>query len=81
MAVWENHLNQAKKFFYSGNWLYAVGILNNAGILIGSMVVCDFSSRKELKEKWLKDELYIIGNVWGKIEIRRAQTAPFIKTN
>ena len=77
----KNHLNQAKKMFQSGKWLYAVGILNDAGVAIGSMVVCDFSSREELENHWLKKEPYIIGNVWEKIEIRRAQTAPFIGIN
>ena len=81
MAVRENHLNQTKKLFESGKWLYAVGILNDAGVPIGSMVVCDFPSREELENQWLKREPYIIGNVWEKIEIRRAQTAPFIGTN
>ena len=81
IAAREDHLKEAKEMFDSGKWLYAVGILNDAGVPIGSMVVCDFSSREELENQWLKREPYIIGNVWEKIEIRRAQTAPFIGTN
>jgi hypothetical protein len=41
------------------------------------MIVCDFLSREELQEQWLKHEPYIHGNVWKKIEVNRAQVAPF----
>lgn len=81
MAVREEHLKQAKMFYDSGKWLYAVGILNDDGILKGSMIVCDFPSRTELEEQWLKNEPYILGNVWEKIDVHRAQVAPFITSN
>jgi uncharacterized protein YciI len=43
--------------------------------MIGSMIVCDFPSREELEE-WLKEEPYVVGNVWKKINVNRAQVAP-----
>jgi hypothetical protein len=79
MSVREEHLKQAKMFFDNGKWLYAVGILSDDGIINGSMVVCDFPSRIDLEEEWIKNEPYILGNVWDKIKIHRAQVAPFIK--
>jgi uncharacterized protein YciI len=77
MALREYHLKIVKEMFESGKWLYAVGILNNNGVHIGSMVVCDFPSRVELEDQWLKIEPYILGNVWERFEINRAQVASF----
>ena len=75
MAVRKNHLEMVKEMFESGKWLYAVGIRNDEGVPIGSVVVCNFLSRKELEEQWLKREPYYLGKVWEKIEIKRAEVA------
>ena len=74
------HLESAKEMFESGKWLYAAGILNDDGKMIGSMIVCEFPSRSEL-EQWLKEEPYVTGNVWKTIDIKRAQVAPFCVRN
>jgi uncharacterized protein YciI len=76
LAAREAHLKLAKEMFSNGKWLYAVGILNDDGKVIGSMIVCEFASRNELKQ-WLKVEPYIVANVWKEIKINRAQVAPF----
>ena len=76
LAVREAHLKSAKEMFDSGKWLYAAGILNDDGKMIGSMIVCDFPSREEL-EQWLKEEPYVVGSVWKKIDVNRAQVPPF----
>jgi hypothetical protein len=77
MAAREAHLKQAKEMFGDGRWLYAAAILDDAGKMIGSMIVCDFPSRHALEEQWLKREPYVIGKVWQRIEVDRAQVAPF----
>ncbi len=77
MAARDEHLKRAMELYESGKWLYAVGILNEEGKMIGSMIVCDFSSRDEMQKHWLNDEAYIKGNVWKSVDIRRAQVAPF----
>ena len=76
LAVREAHLKSARQMFDSGKWLYAAGILSDDGKMIGSMIVCDFPSREEL-EQWLKEEPYVVGNVWKQINVNRAQVAPF----
>lgn len=76
LAVREAHLESAKKMFEAGKWLYAAGILDDDGKMIGSMIVCDFPSRDELEE-WLKVEPYVVGEVWKEINVNRAQVAPF----
>ena len=81
LAVREDHLKSAKELYETGKWLYAAALLNDNGTMIGSMIVCDYRSREELQEQWLDKEPYVIGNVWQKIEVRRAQVAPFCVKN
>lgn len=75
MAVRENHLKYAQEMFDTGKWLYASALLDDDEKMIGSMIVCDYPSREELQEKWLKHEPYVIGNVWKTIHIHRAKVA------
>jgi len=77
LAVRAEHLRMGKELHETGKWLYAAGILDDAGKMIGSMIVCDFLSREEMERRWLSREPYIIGKVWQKIDIRRAQVASF----
>lgn len=77
-VVRDAHLQQAEDWFNQGRWQYAAGILDDEDRIIGSMIVCDFSSRKELEEEWLNHEPYVTGKVWKKIEISRVQSAPFL---
>jgi len=77
LAVRAEHLRMGKELHETGKWLYAAGILDDAGKMIGSMIVCDFLSREEMERRWLSREPYIIGKVWQKIDIRRAQVAAF----
>jgi hypothetical protein len=77
MAVRPEHLQQAEKWHENGRWLYACGILNEKGDLIGSMIVCDFPSREELQREWLDHEPYVLGKVWERIAIHRALVPPY----
>jgi uncharacterized protein YciI len=77
LAVREAHLKLGKELHDAGKWLFAAGILNEAGTLIGSMIVCNFPSREELQRQWLEKEPYITGRVWQKVDIQRVQVAPF----
>jgi uncharacterized protein YciI len=77
LAVREAHLKLGKEMHDAGKWLYAAGILNEAGTLVGSMIICDFPSREELEQQWLEKEPYIIGRVWQKVDVQRVQVAPF----
>ena len=76
-AVRPDHLRQAERFHENGQWLYACGILNETGDLIGSMIVCDFASREELQKDWLDHEPYVLGKVWERIAIHPALIPPF----
>lgn len=75
MTVRESHLKYAQEMFDAGKWLYASAILDDEGMMIGSMIVCDYFSREELQEQWLKNEAYVLGDVWKTIHIHRAKVS------
>jgi uncharacterized protein YciI len=75
-AVREEHLKSVERRFNAGEHLYGTAILDDAGKMIGSMMIVEYSSREEL-DKWLENEPYVLGNVWRKIEIRPCKVAPF----
>jgi len=76
MAVREDHLAGSRQMYASGRWLYSGAILDDEGTMIGSFVVCDFASREELEERWLRDEPYVAGGVWERIEIHPVHVSP-----
>lgn len=75
LAVRENHLKTVEKRFHAGEHLYGAAILDDAGKMIGSMMVVDYPSREEL-DNWLKIEPYVVGDVWRRIEIKPCKVAP-----
>ena len=46
------------------------GILDEEGTMKGSMLVVEFPDRAAL-DAWLKEEPYVVAQVWEKIEIER----------
>jgi uncharacterized protein YciI len=77
MAVRPEHLKQAEKFHENGQWLYACGIENDKGDLIGSMIVCEFPSEADLRREWLDREPYVLGKVWERIAVHPARVPPY----
>jgi len=77
-AFRQAHLQLGKEMYETGRWLYAAGILNESGDLVGSMIVCDFPSHEQLQREWLSKEPYLTGQVWDKVNIYRVQPALFM---
>lgn len=77
LAVRAEHLSMGEEQYRAGRWLYAAGILDDSGKMIGSMIVCEFPSREEMDRLWLSREPYITGQVWKTIAIHPARVAPF----
>lgn len=77
MAARPEHLKQAEKWHENGKWLFACGILDEKGSLIGSMIVCEFASREEMQREWLDHEPYVLGRVWERIAIHPARIPAF----
>jgi uncharacterized protein len=75
LAVREAHIALGDKMRDSGNFLYGAAILNEDDKMIGSVIICQFDSRKEL-DQWLKIEPYVTGNVWQKTDIQPCRVGP-----
>ncbi len=79
-ACRSEHLQLGENLYRERRCLYAAGILNEAGDLIGSLIICEFESRQQLEQEWLSREPYVLNNVWEKIEIRLIRPAPFLNS-
>lgn len=69
LKVRTEHLRKIEILKKSGEFLFGGAILNESGQMTGSMIVYDFPDREALDER-LKEEPYIYGKVWERIEIR-----------
>jgi uncharacterized protein YciI len=69
MKVREDHLNKVAGLKKVGEFLFGGAILDDEGKMIGSMIVYEYPDRQSLDEM-LKDEPYIAGDVWKKIDIQ-----------
>ena len=56
--------------------LCAGGLLDDDGKMIGSLLVMEFPSRKELDE-YLANEPYVVEHVWKHIEVERMNVVVF----
>ena len=70
-AARRSHLKGIEPLVNSGNVLLGGAILDDDGIMRGSVIVADFPSRTEL-DAWLMGDPYVTGDVWQEVEV-----APF----
>ena len=63
------HLEKVARLKKSEKFLLGGAMLDDDGKMIGSMIVYEFPDRKSLEDH-LKEEPYITGGVWQKIEIK-----------
>lgn len=75
LAVRDAHIALGNKLRDAGKMLYGAAILDDHGKMIGSVLICEFDSRTEL-DRWLKEEPYVKGDVWKKIEIQPCKIGP-----
>lgn len=79
LAAREEHLKVAETMFLEKKFLYAGAILDDNEKMIGSCVIVDFESREAI-DAYLKEEPYVLGNVWQEIDIKPFRVAPlFLK--
>jgi uncharacterized protein YciI len=69
LRVRQEHLDKIRNLKRKGECLLGGAILNDEGKMIGSMILYEFPDRTALDER-LKEEVYITGGVWRKIEIK-----------
>jgi uncharacterized protein YciI len=75
LAVRGEHIKLGDKLKSEGKCLYGVALLDNKEQMEGSVYIMDFSNREELDE-WLKNEPYVLGKVWEKIEVKPCKVGP-----
>jgi uncharacterized protein len=79
IASRDEHIKLGNQMKADGNYLMGVALLNENGQMIGSAMILDYTSRKEL-DAWLKIEPYVVNKVWEKIEIKPCRVGPtFLK--
>src|SRR5690242_7708380 len=70
LACRNEHFQNIRPLTDKGHFLLGGAMLNEAGQMIGSVLVCDFPSREALDELWLQNEPYMTQKVWEHVEIR-----------
>lgn len=70
LAARPAHIELGEQLRQSGNMWYGAALWDDEKNMIGSMLLMDFPSEKELHE-WLDREPYVIGKVWEEIEIHK----------
>jgi uncharacterized protein len=75
MANREQHLNGVKKLIAEGRFVSGGAMLDEAGKMIGSTLHMDFPTRAELDAQ-LRQDPYVSGRVWEKIEVRQVKLVP-----
>lgn len=69
-----HHFEKAKALKNTGNFIKGGAMLNSEGKMIGSVMLMQFENDEAL-EQWKKNEPYIIGKVWEKVDIRPFKVA------
>lgn len=62
------HIKLGDELVASGNMWYGASLRDDNNEMIGSMLVMDFPSEKEL-HGWLEEEPYVTEKVWQTVEI------------
>jgi uncharacterized protein YciI len=70
LAARPAHIELGNELTAQGHMWYGAALLNDSGTMVGSMLLMDFPSEKELNE-WLAREPYVTGDVWRSVEVQR----------
>jgi len=70
LAARQAHIDLGEQLRQSGNMWYGAALWNAQNQMIGSMLLMDFPSEKELHE-WLDHEPYVVDKIWEKLEIQK----------
>ena len=69
MAARPAHLEVVRRLKARGNFIEGGAILDEKGMMVGSVVMVAFPSRAEL-DGWLAIDPYVTGGVWQRYEIQ-----------
>jgi uncharacterized protein YciI len=74
LEVRPSHLEGIRPLVQRGNILVGGAILDDAGTMIGSVLLTDFDTREDL-DAWLSHDPYVTGGVWVTIDVRPYRVA------
>ena len=74
MNVRPHHLDGVEALKQSGNYIIGGAILNEAGNMIGSVIIMQFETEEEL-EAWKKNEPYITQKIWESVDVKPYRVA------
>jgi uncharacterized protein YciI len=74
MGVRPHHLDAAKVLKENGNYVLGGAILNDAGNMIGSVMVLQFESEEGLVA-WQQSEPYITQKIWETVDVKPFKVA------
>jgi len=75
LAARDDHLALSSAAVKTGEQIIGAAMLDDTGIMNGSVMIVDFPSRKEV-DAWLTREPYVRGEVWKKIEVIPCKVGP-----
>jgi uncharacterized protein len=79
MAVRETHMVRARQAAKDGLMLEAGAVLNDAGQMIGSVMMLEFPSELEARA-WLEADVYVTTGVWQRWELHPFRVAALRST-
>ena len=74
MNIRSLHLQGAAKLRASNNFIIGGALLDEQGHMTGSVMIVQFETEEELQE-WLRNEPYITGKVWHRVEVKPFRVA------
>jgi uncharacterized protein YciI len=74
MGVRPHHFDAAKVLKENGNYVLGGAILNDAGNMIGSIMVLQFESEEGLVA-WQQSEPYITQKIWETVDVKPFKVA------
>ena len=75
LDIRSKHIELGDKMVLDGKALYGVALLDDKDQMNGSVYIVDFPSREEL-DAWLRNEPYVTGKVWEKIDVIPCRVGP-----
>ena len=75
-AARSTHLSTAQRLKTAGHLLEGGAILDDAGKMVGSMLLMEFPTRAEL-DAWLVSDAYSVGGVWKDVTVRAFRRVHF----
>jgi uncharacterized protein YciI len=74
LDVRQHHLDSSKELRDNNNYVMGGAILDDAGKMIGSVMVLQFETEEEL-EAWKQKEIYITAKIWETVDVKPFKVA------